>query len=481
MKPALRIGCWTVAALIIVLGTLVVLFLPARQERSDVTSRTIKGNVALLGGDVKIEKDERVRGNLLIVGNDLTLEGQIGGNLIVIGGDAVLAAASRVGGNVSVIGGDADMTATSRIGGNVSVIGGDADMTATSRVGGNVRVIGGQVTKEPTAQIDGSARGRINTNRVAHGHVVTADESEIQIQRLSHRTPWFILFLQRLGRAFLWTLLITGLVLLLVWLQPKQVERITRTAETEPGLSFVTGAIVVIGSVLLATILTITICFALLALPLLALLALVMLFGWAATSCWLGRRLDDLLAGQANISCHPLVFVAVCSLFITGITTFSWAIVPCLGFIVALLIGSTGSGAVLVHLARHSRHRPDDDAPPAAPDAPGPTEGLAPSAAESTVPHTEEIFDTDAELSLPSTEEEQLADETLAPDEQDDLTRLRGVGPTLAQRLQNAGITTFAQLAALEVEQIAEAIGWSAFWVERERLREQAAELAAKE
>ena len=41
----------------------------------------------MFGGDVRISEDEHVAGNLLLVGDDLTLEGRIGGNLVVFGGD----------------------------------------------------------------------------------------------------------------------------------------------------------------------------------------------------------------------------------------------------------------------------------------------------------------------------------------------------------------------------------------------------------
>ena len=521
MKSARRIGCWTVAALIVALGTLVVLFSPFNQERG--------GNVNFFAADVAVEENERIRGNLLLVGEDLLLKGRVDGNVLVIGGNAVLAATSRVDGNVSVVGGDVDVTGDSRVGGNLAAVGGDASLSGTSRVSGNISVVGGRVERHPGTQIGGNVHSRVYTVPAVLGN-----ESEIQAQvasqradaqkavadaqaqvvsqraaaewaaadaqarAASHRPPWFIVFLGKLLQAFLWTLLITGLVLLVVWLRPKHIERITQTAESETGLSFAVGAIVVMGSALLAAILTITICFALLALPLLALLALVMLFGWAVTCCWLGRRLDEFLASQAKLTWPPLISVAACSLFITGITTFSWALVACLGFVVALLIGSTGSGAVLVHLARRSGRRSNGHG--AGPDALGPADGLAPPAAEAPASTSPAVPDTLAETSeppagerleadlaedLPATEEEQSPQESAPPDDlsapekQDDFTRLSGIGPTFARSLQNAGIANFAQLAALEVEQAAAAVGWSATRVERERLRERAAELAA--
>lgn len=41
-----------------------------------------------------------------------------------------------------------------------------------------------------------------------------------------------------------------------------------------------------------------------------------------------------------------------------------------------------------------------------------------------------------------------------APQEIDDLTRISGIGPKTSAALQTAGITTFAQMAEMEVEEI---------------------------
>ncbi len=574
MKAVRRAGCWTVFALIVALGTLVFLFTSTRQERGEFSGRPIRGNVAILGGDVLIASDEFVRGNLLVVGDDLTLEGQIRGNLVVVGGDVDLTEDSRVGGNVSVLGGDADIGPSSVVGGNVAVVGGDVELIGDSRVAGNVSVIGGRVTEDPKAAVGGNLSWRIYTNRVAQPGLYGAeptplalidppsppeapnpplgnaeilgeealeeaaeaardqierhqeaakeaieaarDQAKVQreaaqnavaaarAQAASSRTPWFLVFLRKLVQAFLWTLLITGLVLLFAWLLPKQVKAITETAEKETALSFAAGAIGIMGSAILAAILTVTICFALLALPLLALLALVLLCGWTVTCYGLGRRLDELVAGPGDSSWNPLISVGLSSLVVTGVTAFSWVIFPCLGFIVALLIGSTGTGAVIVHVARRSGRLPggalggrtggpapgDGSTSPESRDEGDTRVGVSkaglPVLSESPVGANEESFEESPEKgeeeSTPGTDRQEITDSLSAVsatvDEGDDLTRIVGIGPTYAARLREAGIATFSQLAALDAEEIAEVIGCPALRVERERLREQAGELA---
>jgi len=321
------------------------------------------------------------------------------------------------------------------------------------------------------------------------------------------RTPWFLVFLGKLLQAFLWTLLITGLVLLFAWLLPKQVRAISETAEKETALSFATGAIGILGSAVLAAILTITICFALLALPLLALVALVLVCGWTVTCYWLGRRLDELVAGPGDLSWNPLISVGLSSLVITGVTAFSWVIFPCVGFIVALLIGSTGTGAVIVHVARRSGRLPNGalgsrlngpvpDGEAASPESSDEVDtkedfsgaGLpvvTESPSEGSEETSEGVPESREEESIPATDRQEIGylmpEVSATGEEADDLTRIAGIGPTYAARLREDGIDTFSQLAALDAEEIAEIVGCPVMRVERERMREQARELAGQE
>ncbi len=593
MKSLRRAGCWTAFMLIFALGAIIFLFTQSRQGRNEFSGRPLQGNVAVFGGDVHISEDEHIVGNLMVVGDDLTLEGQIGGNLVVVGGDVELKGHAQVGGNVSVVGGDADIEGSSVIGGNVAVVGGDVELAGHSHVGGNVRVVGGRIEQDPDARVDGGISWRIYTNSVAHPNLYSAapappdvpdppkqpagpvarvviaggpgeevrarserrrssveeaaeaaeeaaeewaeaaeeaaeewaeavedaaeaarEQAELQREASAtarahaalDRTPWFLVFLGKLVQAFLWTLLITGLVLLFAWLLPKQVKAISGTAEKETALSFATGAIGILGSAVLAAILTITICFALLALPLLALLALVLLCGWTVTCYWLGRRLDELVAGPGVHTWNPLVSVGLSSLVVTGVTAFSWVIFPCLGFIMALLIGSTGTGAVVVHVARRSGRLPggalggnlDGPAPSGGAASPGSSDkgdattdisetGL-PDVSESTAGATQAPSEASHESreveGTTATGGQEITDSLTAASERvdgaDDLTRIAGIGPTYAARLREAGIARFSQLADLDAEEIAEVIGCPALRVERERLREQASELAGQ-
>ena len=393
MKRIGKDGFWMAAVLVVLLATLALLFSPAaradglrnslfdqqivNQDLTVAAGETLNDNVAIFNGNVKVEQGGYINGNLSIFSGDLVLEGKIDGNLAIFGGDAYLAASSHVSGDVSVLGGKMKREANAYIGGHFIGNRDDA-LSQTDRTSDEIQAqiddVLSQIdvpSDEIQAQIDDALSQIDVTSDEIQAQIddvlsqidVTSDEIQAQIATVERmqRNPlhWFLRFLGRLFQALLWTLLITALVLLIVWLFPKQIEQITDTAQTATGLSFATGAIVVLGLALSAALFTITLCFALLAFPILAILALVMLFGWAVTSCWLGQRLDQFLAGQANFSWHPLISVAISALFLSAITTLSWSIVACLGFIIILLLGSTGSGAVIVHLARSSGRGPD--------------------------------------------------------------------------------------------------------------------------
>ncbi|MCY4078746.1 MAG: helix-hairpin-helix domain-containing protein [Caldilineaceae bacterium] len=514
----------------------------------------IGGNLVVVGGDVELTGHAQVGGNISVVGGDAEIEGSsvIGGNVAIVGGDVELAGHSRVGGNVRVVGGRIEQGPEARVAGGTSwrvYANGAAHTNLQSAAPAPLALIDPPKPPDPPSRLaadSGGAREQARGRSERHQRAVeeaeeaaeelaeaaeelagkAEDAAEAAIERAelqreaaleaaaaarahaaATRTPWFLVFLGKLLQAFLWTLLITGLVLLFAWLLPKQVRAISETAEQETALSFATGAIGILGSAVLAAILTITICFALLALPLLALVALVLVCGWTVTCYWLGRRLDELIAGPGDLSWSPLVSVGLSSLVITGVTAFAWVIFPCLGFIIALLIGSTGTGAVVVHVARRSGRLPGGvlgdrlggPAPSGEAASPeGGDEGDAradiseadlPDMTESPAGAFEapsgEVPERSEEESTPGTDKQEytdsLAGASAAEDEANDFTRIAGIGPTYAARLREAGVETFSQLAALDVEEIAAVIGCPALRVERERLREQARELAGQE
>ena len=70
-------------------------------------------------------------------------------------------------------------------------------------------------------------------------------------------------------------------------------------------------------------------------------------------------------------------------------------------------------------------------------------------------PQREKLFNIKKRIKSPIDEvKEQIVIEEAAPSEPDDLTIVEGIGPKSSAALQNAGITTYAQLAATDIEAI---------------------------
>jgi predicted flap endonuclease-1-like 5' DNA nuclease len=258
-----------------------------------------------------------------------------------------------------------------------------------------------------------------------------------------------------------------------------------------------------------------------------ALLAIVTLVGWVVLSVWLGERLESSLRKRAGTELHPLIPVAIGALLLTGATFFAWSLAECLGLIMAVLLGSTGTGAVLVHLARRAKLAGGGpsggvsgvNVPPPSPSSGGavvvtdptkpkaePTDagldhttasfaeqaadeeivesasGIVESEETESQPPTtgDEGFVTGEELGLSDEAQRQLRRGAGLETPADDFTRIRGIGPAFNRRLNEAGVTRFAQLATMTPEQIAEIVGWPPERVIRDQLREQAADLAAE-
>lgn len=89
----------------------------------------------------------------------------------------------------------------------------------------------------------------------------------------------------------------------------------------------------------------------------------------------------------------------------------------------------------------------------------------------SEVAPDERVLEIDAEGSVAS-------DETV---EVDDLTAIKGIGPVFSERLREGGVRSFAKLAGMEIQEIAELAGVSETRVDNGNWIGQAANLAASE
>ncbi len=426
------------------------------------------------GTPLRVVKTGRTNADIQIFNQDFVLRpGQtVEDNVAVFRGDATIPEGARVEGDLSVFGGD--VVIGGEVLGDVAVVGGDLLLRSTARVDGDVSVLGGEAVREPGAVVTGNFVGGF---RADDGPAPQVENRVARAQGLS----WLTRLLWRLVQAVLWTLLVAGLVILGSWLLPDALDRYVDVARSEPGLSLVLGLVLNLTGGILVGLLVITLCLAPLGLLLAGLLFLLNLVGWAVVVHWTGQAMLRTLATERT-TYHPLVGVGLAAFLLTGMVALLWALFPFLGWLVGGIVAALGTGSVVLDLARSRGLLTSGDAggpqgPGTAGEEPTPSSGLGPSAASQEAP---EVSADAPRPTVPAggTTANELPD---APDAMDDFTRIRGIGPAFARRLQEAGVRTYAQLAAMTPEEVAAVIGWPPARVVRDRILEQAAELAREQ
>jgi predicted flap endonuclease-1-like 5' DNA nuclease len=188
----------------------------------------------------------------------------------------------------------------------------------------------------------------------------------------------------------------------------------------------------------------------------------VNLIGWTALSEQVGQT----IVAYADVAVKPVISVIVGALLVTGVLGILWALgigfFQFLAMFILLMISSLGVGAVLLPwVSKRLGGAQVQDPDP--------------------VSDVEVVCETEEAVSEPSDPGETAAvtqmDESAEPDDGDlmpigedsedsakpidDFTQLRGIGPQYAQRLEDAGVRSFAQLAAMASEEIGEILGWT--------------------
>ncbi len=424
---------------------------PRQLFREDLTvegGQTIEGDVFVYDGDVHINGGGRITGNLAVFSGDIRIDGggSVGGDATAYSGDVNVS--GSVDGNLSCLSGDISLKSSARVGGDVSALSGDIERAEGAYVGGNI--VEGPSFRIPT--------------------VPNTPHFDFQAPSRSNPLAGILGFILRLIGAVVITgvvALITGVV---VYAQPNLITRTRATLFEQTALSFVIGLFGNLTLLFLAGILAVTVCLLPIALvPMLALIA-VNVVGWTVASQLVGERVVQGL----KQSVQPALTVAVGAVLLTGIATLFWAFGGCfrlLGFLFTLGVASFGTGAVIVP---YINRRPGGSAPTAGGDVTTTALAVVPQPV-ATSPAEPTPVETDIAAPVDYVTAEEV---NLEQTQGDDFTRIRGVGPAFARRLKDAGVNTFAALAALSPEQVAEIIGWPAERVVRTELIEQAAQLA---
>ena len=261
---------------------------------------TLSHDLVVIGGQVHLERDSVVLGDVTIMGGEVTLQGRVEGDVVVFGGGVELTESAVIQGDVVVFGG-IRRHPQSEVTGNVV-----SGLAAGQRLG--------QLSQSLRSQPD--IPGRFTPARPTIANAMN---------RTANSLPLLAILL----------VAVLGIVLL-----PDHIERIAGTMQVMPAVSFGVGLLTIVASAVLIPILFI-ICIGIpIALGLGLALILCALMGWVATGRLVGAGLSRTLR-----LAHPTPLLET----VLGVTAISIvAMLPCIGWLIALLLGSWGIGAVVL-------------------------------------------------------------------------------------------------------------------------------------
>ena len=282
----------------------------------------------------------------VVFGDTFTLENgeELNGDLVIFGGSVELEQGSRVNGDVLLFGGNAEING--EIDGDLALLGGSANLGPSAVIGGDVVTLGGNVDRAEGAVVEGQFRSVEGFNRTFSFDFPSLPDFDDTFRiRPSGRSSIGPFFSPATG--ILWfvlrTLVVAALAILVVLFWPKPAERAGRAAVSQPIVAGGLGCLTFMVVPILILLMAITI----IGLPLsfLAVVALVVavVFGWIAIGVEVGRRMVEAF----NWEIHPAAAAGIGTLAV-GFVIGGIGLVPCIGWLAPLLVGSAGLGAVIL-------------------------------------------------------------------------------------------------------------------------------------
>lgn len=296
--------------------------------------------------------DHVVLGDTYSLAADQTLNG----NLIVLGGQATVATGATVNCTVIVLGGSLDLAG--KVLQDVVVMGGEANLRATAEVDGRLQSLGGSVSQADGAQIKGGVSQGFSSSTVPSGPSFGGDFPVFQLVFGFYRT---------VARTVLGALGFGLLALLVVLVWPAQTARVSATLTNAPAQSGALGLLTSIAVPVLMLIATLTVCLIPVAFMAAVVLSAAVAMGWIALGALVG---DRLVASLRLINISPPVAAALGTALLSLVMSIvGW--VPCVGWVVPVILASAGLGAVTLTRFGTQPYFPASlSAPPAPPVVP---------------------------------------------------------------------------------------------------------------
>ena len=213
--------------------------------------QTMNGDVAT---DRSITVDGKLDGNATAVGGaSVTVNGELTGDLVSLGGPVAIP--GLVDGDVSSIGGPVDISG--KVSGNVSAVGGKITLSGSGQVDGDISVLGGGVVKGANAKHKGSVNSfsgdalkrkltqELRTVRYTGNYSWRSGN----VSEEGGQNPWLLGGLVGIGLLILFSMLLTGIVLLLLpaIFFPKNVENLAAAISGDMWRACGIGVIALVG------------------------------------------------------------------------------------------------------------------------------------------------------------------------------------------------------------------------------------------
>lgn len=487
--------------------------------------QVIEGDAVVSSGDVRVRPGGRITGNLVVYSGDVNIEpgGAVDGDVTAFRGDVTIGGA--VQGKVAAWNGNVELQESSSVGSDVSVLNGDIRRSE----GATVR---GSVLRGPSLQFFGAP----NMPNTPPFDVSPPSAPPAPRGPAAGIVRFFGSLFGSLATALLGLLVAVALAAVAPHLLRRTADGM-RQEPALTFVTGLIANLVLAALAGLLVVLVITACLA--PIPLLALVVVnavgwagVSLF----VGEWLSRRAG--LRQSSMLAVVALgAIVLMGGLALLWAFRHIWIVGFCFGFISfvgALLAGSFGVGGLVMPWLRKQTGGGEGPLGPSSPGPGAPSAPAGPAPAASTpaaaptgapgeaaapastafapppfvstasaeeaetalpVPPEQRGVQVDVPTALDSASEETpdvshvlMVDVGSEPGEppqiltldtasltEDNLKAINGIGAVFEQRLKAAGVSTFAALAALPPERIAEIIGWPVERVVRTRIIEQAA------
>lgn len=276
------------------------------------------------------------QGDKFLVNQSFTLKSgdTLTGNLVLIGGALITEDGSLITGDIASMG--AALTLAGKVDGDIVSLNGTVNVAASAQVTGNLVATGGKSHISPLATIEGAE----NTNSIA--------EQKLDLTNLSNQ---FSLHhaLQNPSGTILWaifrSLAMAALAAIVVLLFPGPSKNAAGTVHTSAAAGCLVGCltIFILPFALLLMIVTIIL---IPAIPLVILIIPIgVIFGYIALGYELAQRIEGMTKSNWAPAVSAGIGVLILSLVLQAIS-----ILPCVGFIAAVVVIPISLGVVLLSL-----------------------------------------------------------------------------------------------------------------------------------